>query len=90
MLSQRARIRARDPGRVSDADESIVLREERSWEPLEEIPAEAHLTLRTDRPVEGIVEDLMALLDARLRELAWRSAPSDARSPVVCRRERSA
>ena len=89
VLAQRARIRSRDPGRVSDADESIVLREQRSWESLEEVPAEAHLTLRTDRPIERIVDDLMALLDARLRELASSSAPSEAPSPVVSRRERS-
>jgi predicted kinase len=75
VLAQRARIRSRDPGRVSDADESIVMREERSWESLKEVPAEAHLTLRTDRPVERIVEDLMALLDGRLRELASSTYP---------------
>ena len=75
VLAQRASIRTRDPGRVSDADVSVALREARSWEPLDEVPAEAHLTLRTDRPVERIVDDVMALLDGRLRELAPSTHP---------------
>jgi predicted kinase len=75
VLAQRARNRARDPGRISDADVSVALREERSWEPLDEVPAEAQLTLRTDRALERIVEDFMALLDQRLRELASNTHP---------------
>jgi aminoglycoside phosphotransferase family enzyme/predicted kinase len=76
VLAQRAKIRAQDPERVSDADVSVALREERSWEPLDEVPAEAHLTLRTDRPLERIVEDFMAVLDGRLRELASSTHPA--------------
>jgi uncharacterized protein len=76
VLAQRARNRARDPERISDADVSVALREERSWEPLDEVPGEAHLTLRTDRPVERIVEDFMALLDPRLRDLASSTHPA--------------
>ena len=74
VLARRARLRARDPGHVSDADVSVVLAEGRSWEPLEEVPPQAHLTLRTDRPVERIVDDLVALLDGHLSALASRSA----------------
>jgi predicted kinase len=89
VLAQRARLRAQDPGRVSDADVSVVLREEHSWEPLEEVSAQAHLMLRTDRPVQRIVEDLMELLDGHLRALACTPAHRDTPSPVVSRRERS-
>lgn len=89
VLAQRASLRAQDPGRVSDADVSVVLGEERSWEPLEEVPAQAHLILRTDRPVQRIVEDLMELLDGHLKELASTPARRDTPSPVVSRAERS-
>ena len=49
---------------------AVVLREQSTWEPLDEVPASAHLTLRTDRPVEQITADVLALLDRRLAELA--------------------
>ncbi len=66
VLAQRAISRVRDPARVSDATLPIVLREQTAWEPLDEVPARAHLPLRTDRPVHSIVTDLLGLLDERL------------------------
>jgi len=45
-----------------------VLREQAAWEPLEEVPARAHIPLRTDRSVDSLMADLQALLDERLRE----------------------
>lgn len=66
VLARRAGRRARDPGRVSDADLPVVLREQQAWEPLDEVSAAAHLALRTDRPVEEILADVLALLDRRL------------------------
>ncbi|HTX32729.1 MAG TPA: AAA family ATPase [Solirubrobacteraceae bacterium] len=66
VLAARAARRERSPRRVSDANLAVVVREAESWEPLDEIPAQAHLALRTDRPVEAVVGDLMALLDRRL------------------------
>ena len=56
----------RDRSRVSDADLPAVIREQAAWDPLDEVPAEAHLVVRTDRPVPEIVADVMALLDQRL------------------------
>jgi hypothetical protein len=47
-----------------------VLRERAAWEPLDEVKAEAHIVLRTDRNVDASVEDVKALLDERLRQLA--------------------
>ena len=81
VLVDRALRRRRDPGRISDADLDVVLREREQWEPLEEVHAFAHLPLRTDRPLGETVEDLRALLDRRLeggqsRSVVFRIAPS--------------
>ncbi len=42
------------------------MREPTTWEPLREVPARSHVALRTDRPTEGILADLVASLDDRL------------------------
>ena len=68
VLRQRAATRERDPTRVSDATLEVVIRERSSWEPLDEIPPERHVTLRTDRPPQQVLADLVALLDLRM---AW-------------------
>ena len=70
VLVERAARRERDPQRVSDADTAVVTRELGSWEPLDEVPAEAHVMLRTDRSLKEIVGDVLALLDRRLLALA--------------------
>jgi uncharacterized protein len=66
VLVERAARRERDRGRVSDADAAVVRGELESWEPLDEVAANVHLALRTDRPLEHIVGDVLALLDRRL------------------------
>jgi aminoglycoside phosphotransferase family enzyme/predicted kinase len=70
VLAERAARRDADRVRVSDADIRVVMREQRAWEPLEEVSAAAHIALRTDRDVEHVVGDTLALLDRRLLELA--------------------
>jgi predicted kinase len=70
VLARRAAHREQAPDRVSDASPAVVLREQSRWEALDEIAASAHLTVRTDRPVEQITADVLALLDRRLAELA--------------------
>jgi uncharacterized protein len=70
VLAQRAAHREHVRDRASDAGLAVVLRERSSWEALDEVPASAHLTVRTDRPVERITADVLALLDRRLAELA--------------------
>ena len=70
ILAARASQREHDPNHVSDATLAIVVREQSQWEPLDEVPASAHLTVRTDRPLEQITADVLALLDRRLIELA--------------------
>jgi uncharacterized protein len=70
VLAERAADRESEPGRISDADAEVVEREQRSWEPLDDVPGSAHLAVRSDRPVEQVVGDVLALLDRRLVELA--------------------
>jgi aminoglycoside phosphotransferase family enzyme/predicted kinase len=67
VLARRAAQRDRDPARVSDATLDVVLRERTSFEPLEEVASGRHIILRTDRSLESILADLIALLDERLR-----------------------
>ena len=70
VLAERAARRERDPQRVSDADAAIVRGELESWEPLDEVPATVHLPLRTDRPLQQVLGDVLALLDQRLIDVA--------------------
>jgi len=72
VLAERAARRDRQPGHVSDATLAVVVRESAAWEPLDELPAEAHVTLRSDRPVEAQTADLLALLDRRIGQLRAR------------------
>jgi predicted kinase len=80
VLAERAAQRDREPGRVSDASLSVVMRERSAWEPLDELPPEAHLTLRSDRPLAAQLADLLALLDRRIGQLATRQSPERHRS----------
>jgi aminoglycoside phosphotransferase family enzyme/predicted kinase len=66
VLARRAAAREHDRHRVSDATLDVVMRERHAWEPLDEVPARAHLMLRSDQAVEAILTDLIALLDERL------------------------
>jgi predicted kinase len=66
VLLERAARRADDPRRVSDADAAVVRRELGSFEPLDEVSADAHVALRADRPVGQVVGDVDAVLDRRL------------------------
>jgi uncharacterized protein len=68
VLAQRAARRDRLPGRVSDASLPVVVSESQVWDALDEVPPEAHITVRSDRPVEAQLDDLVALLDRRLAQ----------------------
>jgi uncharacterized protein len=70
VLAARGARRERGSERISDAGAAIIMRERLSWAPLDEVPAEAHVVLRTDRPIAQIVDDLLSVLDHRLEELA--------------------
>ena len=60
-LERRARARAADPGRVSDAGIEVVRTQLRSAEPLDEVPGADHALVRADRSPEGILD---AIADA--------------------------
>ncbi|MGZ4247293.1 MAG: bifunctional aminoglycoside phosphotransferase/ATP-binding protein [Solirubrobacteraceae bacterium] len=66
VLAARGSARDRGPDHVSDADLEVVLREQSTWQPLDEVPAQAHIILRTDRQLSETVNDLLALLDRRV------------------------
>jgi len=70
VLAQRAANRDRLPGRVSDGALPIVMRESQVWDPLDEVAPAAHLTPRSDRPVEAQRDVFVALLDRRLGHFA--------------------
>lgn len=66
LVAERAARRQLDPARVSDATPAIAARQRREFEPLDEVAPEAHLLLRTDRPLDDIVGALEDWLDLRL------------------------
>jgi aminoglycoside phosphotransferase family enzyme/predicted kinase len=75
VLTARAALRRHDPASVSDATPQVVRREYARWEPLDEVPPSSHLVVRTDRPVEAIVREVVGLLDERMGQLAARAVP---------------
>jgi aminoglycoside phosphotransferase family enzyme/predicted kinase len=75
VVAQRAARRESDPQRVSDATPLIAAHQLAEFEPLDEVSPDLHLTLRTDRPLEALLDELEAALDARLSS-AGPAAPS--------------
>jgi uncharacterized protein len=69
VVAERAARRELDPERVSDATAEIAARQRDEFEQLDEVPPGAHLPLRTDRPVDELLAELEAWLDARLAPL---------------------
>jgi aminoglycoside phosphotransferase family enzyme/predicted kinase len=63
VLLERARERARRPGRVSDADVEVVERQLGSFEPLDEVAAERVAAIDTEQSIEGRLRAVEALLD---------------------------
>jgi uncharacterized protein len=64
VIAERATRRERDSERVSDATAVIAQEQLERFEPLDEVPASWHALLRTDRPVDELVDELEARLDA--------------------------
>jgi len=63
---ERVRRRLGDATAVSDADADIVHQQVDDGGLADDVPAGHHIVLRTDRPPAEVLDDLTALLDARL------------------------
>ncbi len=63
---ERARRRLGDTAAVSDADADVVRLQADDGGLADDVPADRHVVLRTDRPAAEALDDLAALLDARL------------------------
>jgi len=63
---ERARRRLGDAAAVSDADADVVRLQADDGGLADDVPADRHVVLRTDRPPAEALDDLAALLDARL------------------------
>ena len=66
IVAQRAAERESDPRRISDATPAIAVHQLAEFEPLDEVAPARHLALRTDRPLEALLDEVEAALDARL------------------------
>lgn len=66
VVAERAARRELDPDRVSDATPAIAARQRADFEPLDEVAPEAHLPLRTDRPLRDLAGAVEDWLDLRL------------------------
>jgi aminoglycoside phosphotransferase family enzyme/predicted kinase len=63
---ERARRRLGDEAAVSDADADVVRLQAEDGGLADDVPADRHVVLRTDRPAVEALDDLAALIDARL------------------------
>jgi hypothetical protein len=64
-MVQRAQRRLADPARESDAGPELSLSQLALFEPLDEVPATQHVVLRTERPVEDLIDELEEIVDER-------------------------
>jgi predicted kinase len=62
VLRARAETRNPDPGRRTAASAETVERQQREFEPLDEVPAGRHLTVSTDRRLAEVVLEIEAAL----------------------------
>ena len=76
---ERARRRAGDAAAVSDADADVVRLQADDGGVGDDVPADRHVVLRMDRPAAEALDDLAALLDARLA----RAIPLAPSTPVT-------
>jgi aminoglycoside phosphotransferase family enzyme/predicted kinase len=66
VIAERAAHREREADRASDADAKIAARQRAEFEPLDEVPANDHVVLRTDRSTDTLVDEVAAWMDTRL------------------------
>jgi aminoglycoside phosphotransferase family enzyme/predicted kinase len=68
VLWERAAQRLLEPQRISDATPELALAQRAAFEALDEVPADRHHPLRSDRPPAAICEALAAARDAELAQ----------------------
>jgi predicted kinase len=66
VIADRAVRRRSERRQPSDADAQIALEQLASFEALDEVAADRHIVLRTDRAGHGVIDELEAVLDERL------------------------
>ncbi len=67
IVQARALARESEPDRISDAGPEVAARLRERRDPIEDdVMAPSHFAVRTDQPVEEVVEDVIAMLDRRL------------------------
>jgi aminoglycoside phosphotransferase family enzyme/predicted kinase len=66
VIAARAKERTGERDQSSDADVSIALRQQETFEALDEVPPARHVALRTDRPVMAVIDELEAIFDERV------------------------
>ena len=66
MRLERTHLRVSDAHNLSDADARVVRQQSDDGGLVEDVPAAQHIPLRTDRAVSDALDDLAAVLDARL------------------------
>jgi aminoglycoside phosphotransferase family enzyme/predicted kinase len=64
-LRERAVAREEAPQRGSDATWSVVESQLERFEPLDDVPAQAHLPIRTDRPPTDVLDEIEAAVNVR-------------------------
>ena len=72
---RRATERARHAAGTSDAGAAVARLQAEQWETLDEVPAERHVTVDTDRDAPAVIAAARDALDARLRIPAANYAP---------------
>jgi hypothetical protein len=65
VLAHRATARQGDPASISDASLDVVMSERDRFDPLDEVPADDHLVLRSDRSSDAMLAQLSATMDLR-------------------------
>lgn len=76
VLLARARAREGDPAVVTDAGPAEVKRLAGDWEGLTDVPPGRHVIVRSDRLVDDVLDDVVAMLDRRLDGAAHPPTPT--------------
>jgi hypothetical protein len=85
VLERRLRAREQEPGRVSDATLAVLRSQLADRDPLDEVPASAHLAIRSDQPASELTAAIEDALDRRALQGPGPVAPGPARASAQAR-----